>query len=217
MNATPAPAPSPAPPLPLPSLGGLPLVGVLPELQKDPLGVMERGTLNYSPMVRMPLPLGVKAFLIGEPHLVEHVLVTNSRNYVKQTRGYEMLRKVLGNGLVTSEGDFWKRQRRIAQPAFHRERLFAFGETMTRAATDMVDGWKPGQTFDVADAFMRVTLRLVGETLLSSDVTSAASEVGQAITVALEHLIHRTLHPFSFPEWVPTPTNLAFTTTSTRW
>lgn len=210
MNVTPAPVPSAAPPLPMPSLGGLPLVGVLPELQKDPLGVMERGTLNYGPMVRMPLPLGVEAFLISEPQLVEHVLVTNSRNYVKQTRGYEMLRKVLGNGLVTSEGDFWKRQRRIAQPAFHRERLFAFGETMTKAATDMVDGWKPGQTFDVADAFMRVTLRLVGETLLSSDVTSAASEVGQAITVALEHLIHRTLHPFSFPEWVPTPTNLAF-------
>lgn len=210
MNATPAPASTSSVPLPVPSLPGLPLVGVLPELQRDPLGVMERATLSAGPMVRLPLPLGVQAFLLSDPGLVEHVLVTNSRNYVKQTRGYEMLRKVLGNGLVTSEGDFWKRQRRIAQPAFHRERLFAFGETMTKAASEMVDGWTPGQPFDVADAFMRVTLRLVGETLLSSDVTSASSDVGQAITVALEHLIHRTVHPFSFPEWVPTPANLAF-------
>lgn len=209
MNATPAPA---APLLHTPklaSLPGVPVFGALPALQKDPLGVLARGTLEYGPAVRLPLPI-VEAFVLSDPRLVEHVLVTNSRNYVKQTRGYEMLRKVLGNGLVTSEGDFWKRQRRIAQPAFHRERMVAFGETMTRAATELVDGWALGQRFDVAEAFMRVTLRLVGETLLSADVTGAASEVGQALTVALEHLIHRTLHPFGFPEWVPTPRNLAF-------
>lgn len=193
----------------VPSLPGVPVLGVLPALQKDPLGVMERATLAGSPVTRLPLPL-VDGYILGEPRLVEHVLVTNSRNYVKQTRGYDMLRKVLGNGLVTSEGEFWKRQRRIAQPAFHKERLFAFGETMTRAATEMVNAWKPGQPFDVANEFMQVTLRLVGETLLSSDVTSEASEVGHAITVALEHLIHRTLHPFGFPEWVPTPRNVSF-------
>lgn len=191
------------------SLPGVPVLGVLPELQKNPLRVMERATLEHSPVVRLPLPL-VEGFIISDPKLVEHVLVGNSRNYVKQTRGYEMLRKVLGNGLVTSEGEFWKRQRRIAQPAFHRERMLAFGEMMTTAATDMVNAWQPGRPFDVANEFMRVTLRLVGETLLSSDVTSSASEVGQAITVALEHLIHRTLHPFGLPEWVPTPRNRGF-------
>jgi cytochrome P450 len=210
MNATPAPAPSVSSPLAIPSLPGVPFLGVLPQLQRNPLAVMERATLGPAPVVRLPLPL-VEGFQLADPRLVEHVLVTHSRNYVKQTRGYDMLRKVLGNGLVTSEGEFWKRQRRIAQPAFHKERLVGFGETMTRAATDMVDGWTPGRPFDVANEFMRVTLRLVGETLLSSDVTSAASEVGQAITVALEHLIHRTLHPFGLPEWVPTPRNRAFT------
>lgn len=195
--------------LTLASVPGLPLLGALPDLQKNPLRVMERATLDYAPAVRLPLPI-VDSLVVSDPALVEHILVTNSRNYVKQTRGYDMLRKVLGNGLVTSEGEFWKRQRRIAQPAFHRERLVAFGETMTRAATDMVDGWKPGVPFDAAEAFMQVTLRLVGETLLSSDVTSEASAVGRAITVALEHLIHRTLHPFGAPEWVPTPRNLGF-------
>ena len=188
---------------------GVPLLGMLPRLQENPLTVMTEATLGYSPLVRLPLPI-VDAFMLSDPRLVDHVLVANSRNYVKQTRGYQMLRMVLGNGLVTSEGDFWKRQRRIAQPAFHRERLFAFGETMTTAFSQMVDGWKPGTPFDIANEFMRVTLRLVGETLLSSDVTSNASEVGDAITVALEHLIHRTLHPFGLPEWVPTSRNRGF-------
>jgi cytochrome P450 len=195
--------------LTLPSLPGVPWLGSLPDLQKNPLHVMARATLDYAPAVRLPLPI-VESLVVSDPALVEHILVTHSRNYVKQTRGYDMLRKVLGNGLVTSEGEFWKRQRRIAQPAFHRERLVGFGDTMTRAATELVDGWTPGVPFDAAEAFMRVTLRLVGETLLSSDVTSEASAVGRAITVALEHLIHRTLHPFGLPEWVPTPRNVRF-------
>ncbi len=210
MNATPAPAStSPLPP-PIPTLPGtVPVLGVLPMLQRDPLGVMARATLGYERLVRLPLPFH-DGFILSDPKLIDHVLVANPRNYVKQTRGYQMLRLLLGNGLVTSEGDFWKRQRRIAQPAFHRERLAGFGETMTRAANELVDGWALGQPFDVASAFMQVTLRVVGETLLSSDVTSSASEIGAAITVALEHLIHRTLHPFGLPEWAPTPRNRAF-------
>lgn len=198
-----------APAVTLESLPGVPWLGALPALQRNPLRVMERATLGYGPAVRLPLPL-VEGLVVSDPALVEHILVTNSRNYVKQTRGYDMLRTVLGNGLVTSEGDFWKRQRRIAQPAFHRERLWDFGERMTRAASQMVDGWRPGVPFDAAEAFMQVTLRLVGETLLSSDVTSEASAVGRAITVAIEHVIHRTLHPFGAPEWVPTPRNVGF-------
>lgn len=189
--------------------GAKPLVGVLPQLQQNPLRAMERATLEHGPLTFLPLPL-IDGYVLGHPKFVQHVLVTNSRNYVKQTRGYEMLRLVLGNGLVTSEGDFWKRQRRIAQPAFHRERLTAFGEVMTRAANEMVDGWKLGVPFDFATEMMKVTLRVVGETLLSTNVMGEAGPVSQALTVALEHLIHRTLHPFSPPEWVPTKTNRTF-------
>ena len=189
--------------------GGKPLVGVLPQLQHNPLEVMERATLRFGPVTRLPLPMA-DGYMLGHPRFVQHVLVTNSKNYVKQTRGYEMLRMVLGNGLVTSEGTFWKRQRRIAQPAFHRERLAGFGAVMTRAATQLVDRWVMGEPFDFAAEMMHCTLRVVGETLLSADVTSQADHVGRALTVALEHLIHRTLHPLSAPEWVPTPQNLRF-------
>ncbi|MDP1821769.1 MAG: cytochrome P450 [Archangium sp.] len=189
--------------------GARPLVGVLPQLQRNPLEVMERATLKYGPLTYLPLPT-LEGYVLGHPGLVQHVLVTNAKNYVKQTRGYDMLRLVLGNGLVTSDGAFWKRQRRIAQPAFHRERLAGFGEVMTRAANEMVESWEPGKPFDFAAEMMRCTLRVVGETLLSADVTKQADHVGAALTVVLEHLIHRTLHPLSMPEWLPTPTNLRF-------
>lgn len=189
--------------------GGRPLIGVLPDLQKNPLHVMERAVLHHGAFTRLPLPT-LEAYVLGTPRLAEHVLVTNVKNYVKQTRGYDMLRIALGNGLVTSEGSFWKRQRRIAQPAFHRERLAGFGEVMTRAASEMVDAWEPGAQFDFAHEMMRCTLRIVGETLLSSDVTNDADGVGVALTVALEHLIRRTLYPLAPPEWVPTSENRSF-------
>jgi cytochrome P450 len=111
---------------------------------------------------------------------------------------------------VTSEGTFWKRQRRIAQPAFHRERLASFGSAFVTAATAMVDGWVPGVPFDAAHELMRCTLRIVGQTLLSTDVTRAADSVGPALTTVLEHVAKRTLQPWALPEWVPTPANLKF-------
>jgi cytochrome P450 len=210
MHSAPAMAPETAAlNVPVTWPGSKPVFGALPALQENPLLVMERATLAHGPVTRLPL-LKFDGFVLGTPRLAHHVLVANVKNYVKQTRGYDMLRLVLGNGLVTSEGDFWKRQRRIAQPAFHRERLSGFGEVMTRAANEMVDRWEPGKPFDFAAEMMRVTLRIVGETLLSTDMTGEADDVGPALTDALEHLIFRTLHPLSVPEWVPTAGNRRF-------
>ncbi len=189
--------------------GAKPFIGVLPQLQADPLGVMERATLEFGPVAQLKLPTTV-GHVLGTPKLAHHVLVANVKNYAKQTLGYKALRLALGNGLVTSEGDFWKRQRRIAQPAFHRERLANFGVIMTRAADEMVDRWPMGEPFDFAHEMMRVTMRIVGEALLSADVTGTSGEVGEALTDALEALIHRTLHPLSPPMWLPTPRNLRF-------
>lgn len=206
MSAPPATAATHSPTL---FPGALPLVGVMPQVQRNPLEVLERATLEFGPVAHLPIPTA-KAYVLGTPKLAHHVLVANVKNYAKQTRGYEMLRLVLGNGLVTSEGDFWKRQRRIAQPAFHRERLAGFGRVMARAAKEMLDGWQEGAPFDLASELMHVTLRIVGEALLSTDVTSEADDVGEALTVGLEHLIHRTTRPLSPPHWVPTPRNLRF-------
>jgi cytochrome P450 len=118
---------------------------------------------------------------------------------------------VLGNGLLTSEGDFWRRQRRIAQPAFHKERIAAFGDVMVRAAEDTARAWtavaKSGGTLDVAAEMMRLTLRIAGETLLSSDVTGHAAVVGDAVSLLLREANRRILQPIEVPLRVPTPNN----------
>ena len=101
-------------------------------------------SIGWSPSAtRCALRLGPKqAIVLSHPEMARHLLVTNVRNYVKQTPAYAGLRLVLGNGLLTSDGDFWLRQRRLAQPAFHKKHVADFGEIMVRAATGMVDRWE---------------------------------------------------------------------------
>jgi cytochrome P450 len=194
----------------IPTFPGSPLVGSATALMKDPMSILTRATLDYFPVVRLVLPGAADAYVPSDARIVEHMLVGNVKNYDKRARGFEMLRKIVGEGLVTSAGDFWKRQRRIAQPAFHKERIARFGEAMVRASMDLVDGWKTGKPLDLAEAFNRVTLRLVGETLLSADITATTDATRDAMAVALEHLVRRSLNPFSLPEWVPTRENFAF-------
>src|ERR1700694_5154447 len=104
------------------------------------------------------------AHLVSSPAGANHVLAENNKNYGKQTRGYRNLRYVL----LTSEGEVWKRQRRIAQPAFHRQRIAGFGRTMVRAAEDAADSLslRRGEILDLHQEMMRLTLRIVGGTLL---------------------------------------------------
>lgn len=186
------------------------IVGHLKPLRTDQLNFLLRAREICGDVARLRIGV-LPAHLLSHPEHVRHVLVDNHRNYDKQTRGFAALRIVLGNGLLTSEGDFWRRQRRIAQPAFHRERIAAFGVSMVRAAEDTARAWelvaKRGGTIDVAEEMMRLTLRIAGETLLSSDVTSDAAAVGQAVGVLLIGARTRMLQPVEIPLRVPTPSN----------
>jgi cytochrome P450 len=190
-----------------PVFPGLPLVGSLLDIQRNALETFARAS-RLGDVVEMKFPR-FRTFLISRPDLIEHVLHDNYKAYSKQTRGYAALRTVLGNGLITSEGSFWLRQRRLAQPAFHREKLVGWGDVMVRAARELVDEvWAPRierrEAFDVHDDMMRVTLRIVGEALLSADVTKDASEVGAALKKLLPVLTRRTSRLIDVPDWVPT-------------
>jgi len=179
-------------------------------LQRDQLGFMLRSWTTCGDVTRFRF-IVLPAHLLVHPDHVRHVLVDHHRNYDKQTKGFDVLRIVLGNGLVTSEGDFWRRQRRIAQPAFHKDRIAAFGEVMVRAAEDTARRFgevaKRGGTLDVAAEMMRLTLRIAGETLLSTDVTGDADTVGTSVSLLLEEANSRILRPIDVPITWPTPRN----------
>jgi cytochrome P450 len=124
-----------------------------------------------------------RIYLFNHPDLIRDVLVTNQKNFVK-SRALVRAKKVLGEGLLTSEGEFHLRQRRLAQPAFHRDRISAYGRSMVEYADRVRSRWTDGQSLDVHDDMMKLTLAIVAQTLFSADVENEAAEIGEALTTA---------------------------------
>ena len=182
-------------------------LGSLTRFRRDPLDLLMSGFRDLGDVVRFRL-FTRDLVLVAHPSDVRRVLQEHTGNYNKQTRGFEVLRAFLRQGLLTSEGDHWLRQRRIAQPAFHRTRIAGFGGTMTQAAGEMVDRWLGAAAPDVVDVtaeMMRLTLRIVGEALLSTDVSHEADRVGQAINITLRQANDAIGRIVPLPSWWPTP------------
>jgi len=203
------------PPGAAPSPPADPLLGHLRALRADQLSFMVRCCVEQGDIVRLHFGNRLRwltAHLCSDPGAIRHVLQDNSRNYHKRTRGFDALRLVLGNGLLTSEGAFWLKQRRVIQPAFHRDRIASFGAVMVRAASEMLERrWAPvaaaGGVLDVASEMMRVTLRIVGETMLSIDPSDDADLVGGALEALLVGLRRRMQGVAPLPLRWPTPSN----------
>lgn len=135
------------------------------------------------------------AYLLNHPDLVREVLVTQQNKFVKSL-ALQRARILLGNGLLTSEGDFHRRQRRLAQPAFHRDRLASYAQVMIACAKRTRDRWTEGAPINVAEEMMRLTLDIVARTLFSADVESQAPEIGEALTTVLK-MFRLLLLPFA--------------------
>jgi cytochrome P450 len=128
---------------------------------------------------------GEQLFLVNDPQLIKDILVTHQKNFTK-SRGLERTKRLLGNGLLTSEGAVHLRQRRLMQPAFHRDRIAGYGRTMVEYADRMRGAWTDGATLDIAREMNRLTLSIVGKTLFDADVESQAAAVGEALTGVIE-------------------------------
>ena len=147
---------------------------------------------------------GERIYLVSDPHLIKDILVTQNRNFVK-SRGLERAKRLLGQGLLTSEDPLHLRQRRLMQPAFHRERIADYGGTMVDYGTGMRDAWQEGAVLDIAQEMTRLTLSIAGKTLFGLDVTHQAREVGAALTDMMESF-WTTMLPFvDLLEWMPIP------------
>jgi cytochrome P450 len=151
---------------------------------RDPLVFFTSLARQYGDVVQYRMA-GERIFLIGDPAIIKDVLVTSNRNFTK-SRGLERTKRILGNGLLTSEGQFHLRQRRLMQPAFHRDRIAGYGRTMAEYAVRTRNAWQDGATLDVAREMNRLTLSVVGKTLFDADVESQAATVGEALTGVME-------------------------------
>src|SRR5262249_40252752 len=163
---------------------GLPILGCLVDLRRRPLDLMLE-TARYGDVAYLRLPFVGGAYLLNHPDHIGSVLVDNAKAFVKSA-DYAVLKQLLGEGLVTSEGELHKRQRRLIAPAFHRGRINTYADIMTGYGLKMCERWQPGAALDIHREMTQVTLAIVSKTLLDADVDSAgASAVSDAVTMLM--------------------------------
>src|SRR6202795_3212376 len=171
----------------------------------DPLRYFSGLMREYGDIVSLRV-LNFRILLLNHPDHIEDVLVNHPRKFIK---GRVLLanKRVFGRGLLTSEGDFWLRQRRLAQPAFHRARIAGYASTMVEYTEWLLQEWQDGEERDIHKEMMRLTLQIVGKTLFDADVERDAQDVGKSLELLLElgADFRRTLF---IPQWLPTPTNI---------
>lgn len=184
-------------------LGGLALL-------RQPIAFLEKTFREYGDVVGSRIA-NLRVYSVAHPEGIKHVLQENNRNYRKSV-DYKLLARLLGEGLVTSEGSLWLSQRRLMQPMFHRHKIAAFGATMTDCTLEMIDRWggmaERREPFDVAHEMMRLTLKIVGRALLSMDLTAQTDAIGGNMTIANERFAQMDLA--TLVPWLPTPSNLRF-------
>jgi cytochrome P450 len=182
------------------------LAGNLPAFRRGRLDFLTHCAREYGDFVS--LRFGPRRIiLVSDPAAIEQVLVTDNHNYIKHF-ALRFNPIVLGKGLLTSEGDFWLRQRRMIQPAFQRQRIAGYGDVMVDYAQRMLEGWQPGQAVDVQTEMMALTLRIAAKVMFDADVTGEARAVGEALHVAMDCFTARFNATIPLPSNWPTPRNL---------
>jgi len=195
-------------PLPPGPKGGL-ILGVMPEFNRDTLGFIERAK-DHGDVVRMRFFYLTVHFLYDPAH-IEYVLSTNARNFIKsRSLRTPFFRRLVGQGLLTSEGEVWKRQRRLAQPAFHRQRISAYGDVMVEYTRRMIANWQAGEQRDIHRDMMRLTLEIVVKTLFDADVSQDADKVGNVLSRLVMPFTSQATLKWIADNRLPTPTHRSF-------
>jgi cytochrome P450 len=185
---------------------GLPILGVSLELLRDVLGLLRRVAREYGDVVRIPVLKGDR-ILLNHPDLIEQLLVIQQTKFYKSTISKEATQRLLGQGLLISEGDFWRRQRRLAQPAFHRARINEYAATMVEIAQRHARDWRSGETRDMAHEMTATTLDIAVRTLFGTTLPGEAEQVGRAMTFLMRYSLGRARSPVNVPASWPTPRN----------
>jgi cytochrome P450 len=162
------------------------LIGNIPLASRNPLAVFRRWAEDYGDIFYYRAGW-IHVYFLNHPDLIEFVLVRNYQNFLKD-RVIQNSRWFFGNGLLTSEGEQWKRQRRLSQPSFHRERIASYAGVMTNYAEQMLSHWRTGAVVDIHQEMMRLTLRIVVRALFSVEAEET-EEISGALNVMMRNSI----------------------------
>ncbi|UHG90248.1 cytochrome P450 [Spirosoma oryzicola] len=204
---------------PIPVHPGLPVVGNTLEYLRDPLAFFRRLQRDYGHERMVRINVGGRATtLMLKPEETKQVVQENNRNYGRG-KSFAILKTFLGNGLLTSEGDLWRKQRRLAQPAFHRQKLAILAETMIEEAVawaDRLEKVADNKPVNFSTATTDVTLRIVTKTLFGSSLGDQLDSLSTALANLNHFAINAVVNPIRAPKWVPTPSKRNFERATTQ-
>jgi cytochrome P450 len=183
-------------------------------VQRDTLGFLRRNFEQHGDFIEYPVGL-FSAFQLTAPDLIEHILLHNYRNYSKETIQFTTLADVTGQGLLTSNGDFWLKQRRLCQPAFHRRYLDHMAAVIVAATERLCQRWDKlaadKTIIDLDAEMMQLTLEIIGELLFNADLSDRAGKLTQAVNELLDYVMYRAYNPLSVvTRYLPTPRQRRF-------
>jgi cytochrome P450 len=189
----------------IPTYPGHFLTGIMSEFRRDSLEFL-LNVRKYGDIVQGnfgPFPL----YFLNSPELIHDVLVENASSYHKSRVVKDVLKPSAGNGIFTSDGDFWRRQRKLAQPAFHTRRIGSYADTITRFSDETAETWRDGETRMIDEDMMHLTMRIICKVLFDAEVKSEVDHLGGAMTFIFKLSDDRFNQLPAIPYWLPTRLN----------
>jgi cytochrome P450 len=193
----------------IPRVPGLPIIGNLLDYRENRAELAMRVPRELGDIARLRIGF-LPVVMVSSPDLVHEVLVDKQESFKKAPGLSFFGRPLLGNGLLTSERDFHKKQRRMMSPMFMQKRIAAYADEMAARAEKMAASYREGTAIDVSREMMELTLEIVGKTLFDAEVRDEAEEIGVALTATMEHIIHSINQLIPIPPNWPTRRNARF-------
>jgi cytochrome P450 len=193
----------------IPGPAGTPFLGSMRPFQANAPHFLTTLAHKYGPISKFKL-FNLSVHLLSDPDYIRDVLVTNHKLFPKSELGLEIMRRFLGIGLLTSEGEYHRQQRKLAQPAFHMRRIAGYADIMTDYTRRHLATWQDGDVRDVSEEMMALTMYIVSKTLFDADMDDmqgAAESIGKAIHILQQVTNDEFKLPVLLPTWLPTPNN----------
>lgn len=184
------------------------LTGNLRDFANAPLDFLTQVAKKHQPIAALRFGRR-RAFLLSDPSLIEEVMVKRRASFIK-SRPLRAQRRVFGNGLLTNEGESWRRQRRLAQPAFHRERIAVYADVIVQQTEALLDSMRPGTTEEIHSRFKALTISIVSAALFGADVAGRATALGASLEATMNRFASRRGLARFAPEWLPLPVNTEY-------